>query len=409
MNLSRIANVSDARRLARRTLPPVVFDYIDGAADDEVTMRENERAFEDVVFRPRMASSVPSPDLSSTALGTAVDLPVLLAPCGLVRAMHPDSGAGVARAAASRGTISVLSTVAGAPVAEVAPAAPGRVWFQLYSAGGRPVAEQLCGAAAEAGVRVLVVTVDTPTLGNRERDVHHGVATPLRIDAHNALRLGPQVLSRPAWAYRMARDGLRILGANRRGPTRPQRATSAAVASGLGDRQAQADGAARRMLTMSASPFSWDDIAWMRSVWQGSLVVKGLLSGDDAQKAVDCGADAVIVSNHGGRQLDGAPATLRVLPEVVAAVGGAASSTEVFLDSGVRRGSHVVKALALGARGVLIGRPYLWGLAAGGQAGVERVLDLLYDEIQRTMVLLGCASLGDLSADWVQPRLSPTF
>ncbi len=405
MKLDRIANVSDARRLARRTLPAVIFDYIDGAADDEVTMRENERAFEDVVFRPRMACSVPSPDLSTTVLGTSVDLPVLLAPCGLVRAMHPDSAAGIARAAASRRTVSVLSTVAGAPVAAVAPEAPGRVWFQLYSAGGRPVSEQLCGAAAEAGVRVLVVTVDTPTLGNRERDVHHGVATPLRIDAHNALRIGPQVLSRPAWAYRMVRDGLRILGASRPSTAGVPRTTSGAVVSGLG--KSPSDTAAERMLTMSASPFSWEDIAWLRSVWNGALVVKGLLSGDDAKKAVDCGAEAVVVSNHGGRQLDGAPATLQVLPEVVAAVGGAGSSTEVFLDGGVRRGSHVVKAVALGARAVLIGRPYLWGLAAGGQAGVERVLDLFYDEVQRTMVLLGCASVSDLAGEWLQPGEPP--
>lgn len=448
MKLERIVNVADAREAARRELPGVVFDYIDGAADDEVTMRQNTAAFEQVALRPRMAVSVPSPELATTVLGTEVSMPVLLAPCGLVRAMHPDAGPGVARAAASRETVSVLSTVAGSPVATVAPAAPGRVWYQLYSAGGRPVAELLCSQAAEAGVRVLVVTLDTPALGNRERDLHHGVATPLRIDARNALHLGPQVLSRPRWVWRMARDGVSLLGSGagsggrRRpgsggsggsrssgarsealsrpdsvqagadvsaglGPSSPEGAVppaaSAVEAGGLPLTSTSSSGSpARKMLTMAASPFSWDDVAWLRRQWEGPLVVKGLMSGDDARRAVSCGADAVIVSNHGGRQLDGAPATFSVLPEVVAAMSDEGAGTEVFLDSGVRRGTHVVKALALGAKAVFIGRPYLYGLAAGGQAGVERVLDIFQAELHRTMVLLGCGSVADLGPDWLQ-------
>ncbi|MGH9293942.1 MAG: alpha-hydroxy acid oxidase, partial [Acidimicrobiales bacterium] len=233
MRLERIANVADARRAARRRLPRVIFDYVDGAADDETTMRENEAVFDEVVFRPHMGMGVSSPDLSTTVLGTEVALPILLAPCGLVRAMHPDAGVGVARAAASRGTLSVLSTVAGSPVEDVVAAAPGRVWFQLYSSGGRPDAEQVCARAAAAGVSVLVVTIDTPALGNRERDIHHGVAPPLRIGAHNALHLGPQVLSRPMWTYRMARDGLDVLG---RAPGRA--ASGRAAASGRSGRSA---------------------------------------------------------------------------------------------------------------------------------------------------------------------------
>jgi L-lactate dehydrogenase (cytochrome) len=395
MRLDRIVNVADARAAARRTLPRVVFDYIDGAADDEVTMRQNTAAFEEVSFRPRMAVADLSPDLATTALGTPVSMPVLLAPCGLVRAMHPDAGPGVARAAASRGVLSVLSTVAGSPVGPVAAAAPGRVWFQLYSAGGRPVAEKLCEQAASAGVSVLVVTLDTPALGNRERDLHNGVATPLRIDAHNALQLGPQVLARPGWAYRMARDGISLV---RRSGGSGVRA-GADVGAGLG-RAGESGG---RPLSMTASPFSWDDVEWLRKLWKGPLVVKGLMSGEDARRAVGCGADGIVVSNHGGRQLDGAPATFRVLPEVASALASEGGSTELFLDGGVRRGTHVVKALALGARAVFVGRPYLWGLAVGGQRGVERVLDIYEAELRRTMVLLGCRSVGDLGPDWLQP------
>jgi isopentenyl diphosphate isomerase/L-lactate dehydrogenase-like FMN-dependent dehydrogenase len=309
-------------------------------------------------------------------------MPLMLAPCGLVRLMHPDGGTGVARAAASKGTLSVLSTVAGSSLRDVAAAAPGTVWFQLYAAGGKPDAQAHLDRAKRAGVDVLVVTVDTPALGNRERDRGHGVSPPLRIDARSAAHLGPQVLSKPVWTWRMTRDGVSLL---KRGP---KGAAPKPVDSGTGF----------EVLSMVASPFLWSDIDWMRQQWEGKLVVKGLLTGEDACRAVEVGSDAVIVSNHGGRQLDGAPATLKVLPEIVAAVGGKA---EVLFDGGVRRGSHVVKALALGARGVFIGRPYLYGLAAAGQDGVEHVLGLLREEMIRTMVLLGCPSVDQLGPDWV--------
>jgi isopentenyl diphosphate isomerase/L-lactate dehydrogenase-like FMN-dependent dehydrogenase len=290
--------------------------------------------------------------------------------------MHQDGATGVARAAAARGSVSVLSTVAGTPIEEVAPAAPGRVWFQLY-ASTREEAEERLERAARSEVAVLVVTLDTPALGNRERDLRHGVAPPLRLDGRNAVLLGPQVLLRPSWAWRMARDGIRLLG----------RADDRALTFSV--------------LNMVDSPFTWQDVSWLRQSWAGALVVKGVLGGEDARKAVDCGADAVVVSNHGGRQLDGAPATLRVLPEVASAVG---DRTEVLLDGGVRRGSHVVKALCLGARGVFVGRPYLFGLATAGQHGVEQVLDILEREMRRTMVLLGCDSAADLGPNWLRDR-----
>jgi isopentenyl diphosphate isomerase/L-lactate dehydrogenase-like FMN-dependent dehydrogenase len=216
----------------------------------------------------------------------------------------------------------------------------------------------------------------------------------LRIDARNAIHLGPQVLLRPGWTWRMIRDGVRI--------ARQAKAPVGWVGSpgGGGDGPSAASGARKgfSMLSMAASPFTWDDVAWLRDQWNGRLVVKGILTGTDARESVERGADAVIVSNHGGRQLDGAPATLRVLPEIVDAVG---DSTEVLFDGGIRRGNHVVKALALGARAVFIGRPYLWGLSIGGQAGVEHVLDVLEREMSRTMLLLGCPSASALDQEWV--------
>lgn len=380
---AQLHNVADARRVARRRLPGVVFDYVEGGADDERAMRRNEEAFAAVTFRPRMAMGRFEPRLDTTVLGRPFELPVVLAPCGLVRLLHPDGAAGVARAAVRSGTVSVLSTVAGSSVEDVAATAGVPIWFQLYAAGGRTDAEALCDRAAAAGVEVMMVTVDTPALGNRERDVHHGVAPPLRVDAHNAVPLGAQVLLRPRWAAQLAATGLRLSSRGAGGA----RADAGDPVGGPG------------MLQAVASPFSWDDVRHVRSLWAGRFVVKGILTGDDARRAVDAGADAVVVSNHGGRQLDGAPATLDVLPEVVRAVGATA---EVLVDGGVRRGSHVVAAVAHGARAVLVGRPYLYGLAAAGERGVEQVLDVLRSEMRRTMVLLGCESLDELSSSWLQ-------
>ena len=212
----RLVNVADARVRARRVLPRVVFDYVDGGAEDELTMDANVAAFRDVAFRPRMAVGALEPSLSVELFGESLSLPVILAPCGLTRLMHPDGPAGAARAAASRGTVSVLSTVAGAALEDVAAASDGPMWFQLYAAGGRREAESLIGRAASSGFRALVVTVDTPVLGHRERDVRHGVDPPLRITSRGVVHLGPQVLSKPVWAWRMAREGVRMFGSRRR-------------------------------------------------------------------------------------------------------------------------------------------------------------------------------------------------
>ncbi len=371
----RINSVADARRLARRVLPRVIFDYVDGGAEDEVTMGENERAFREISFRPRMALRTPEPGLEATVLGIPLALPVLLAPCGLVRLMHPDGATGVARAARRAGTVSILSAVAGSAPEDLS-GEPGPRWFQLYAA-TREMAGTLIKRATDSGFEGLMVTVDTPALGKRERDIRNGVPTPLRLDPRSAIQLGSQVFARPGWAYRMARSGIAFR----------RRANPAPAMPGAGK------------VAMTASPFSWDDVEWIRERWTGPLLVKGVLSGEDAAAAAGAGADAVVVSNHGGRQLEGAPATVRVLPEVVDAVG---SRIEVLVDGGIRRGGDVVKALALGARAVLIGRPYLYGLAACGQSGVEKVLEVLRSEMTRTMILLGCGSASDLDGSWLR-------
>ncbi|NNN20820.1 MAG: alpha-hydroxy-acid oxidizing protein [Acidimicrobiales bacterium] len=377
MEASDFSSVYEAREMARKILPRVVFDYVDGGAEDEVTMRANVEAFDKICFNPRMAQGPVTPNLKTSILGHEIDLPVILAPCGLVRAMHPDAGGGVAQAARNMNTISILSTVAGSDVKDVAPRAPGLLWFQLYSTRGKEDSLPLMERAKDAGVTHLVVTVDTPALGNRERDRRNGVQTPLRIDARSALRLGPQVLARPRWTYQMARDGLQTYKSKKSSPK----------------------DSGSEMLSMGVSPFSWSDITWIKEQWGGPLIVKGILSGRDAQLAIDSGAEAVVVSNHGGRQLEGSPATISVLSEVVSSVEG---RCEVFVDGGIRRGSHVVKALSLGAKAVLIGRPYLYGLAVSGQVGVERVLKCFRSEVIRTMTLLGCPDVNMLDSTWLQ-------
>ncbi|MCK4176743.1 alpha-hydroxy acid oxidase [Aciditerrimonas ferrireducens] len=377
-----LVGVADARARARRVLPRVVFDYVDGGADDEWTMAANEAAWRSLTLVPRFGTGITDVDLGTELCGSRLALPILLAPCGLARLLHPDGPAGAARAAAAAGTLAVLSAVAGSPLEEVAARAPGcRQWFQLY-APTRAEAAALVERAGAAGYEALVVTVDTPALGNRERDRRNGVVPPLRLDARQAIALGPQVLARPGWALRMLADGVSLL----RSP-RP---------AGPGSGPGRGPLAAASTISRLASPFTWADVAWVRERWQGPLLVKGILTPSDARAALDSGADGLVVSNHGGRQLDGAPATAQVLRSVVAAVGDRAP---VLVDGGIRRGSDVVRALALGARAVLIGRPYLWALAAGGQPAVEDLLGVLAAELTRTMVLLGRASLRELGPE----------
>jgi len=378
---AQIRTVDDARRLARRRLPRMVFDYIDGAAETETTMRANRAAFEAVGFAPRMAvpGLGPTPLLSTTVLGTDVALPILLAPVGFTRAMGPGGDVSGARAARAAGTLFTMSTMSGHSQAEVAAAADGPVWFQLYGLGGRVGSEQLVRRASELGFTALVVTVDTPIPGNRERDLRHGVTLPLRFDRTTARRFGPQAVLHPRWLADFARDGFSM---------------DLALAQGLGPPGSPMT-PDEALIHWVVNPITWDDFGWLREAFDGPVLAKGLVTAADARRAVDAGASGVIVSNHGGRQLDGVASSLDALRDVVAEVGG---EVEVLVDGGVRRGSDVVKALALGARAVLVGRPWAYGLGAAGEPGVAKVLEVLRQELERTLRLIGVGSVRDLDA-----------
>ena len=376
---SRFINIADLRRAAERRLPRAVFDYIDGGADGEVTLRENCRAFEDVLLRPRSAVATVSCDLSATVLGTTVRMPVLLAPVGSSRMFSPRGEEAAARAAGQAGTVYILSTLSGTRVEDVAAASAGPVWYQLYLMGGRDVALGAIARARAAGCAALVVTVDTPVAGLRERDLRNGTKELVGARPLAKIPYVWQFLSRPGWLVEYLRDGGLMKFPNVLLPDGPM--------------PYQDVGAA-----LEKSMVSWSDLKWIRDAWAGKVVVKGVHTADDARRAIDAGAEAIVVSNHGGRQLDGVAATIRVLPEVVAAVNG---RTEVLLDGGIRRGSDVVKALCLGARAVLIGRAYAYGLGAAGGAGVSRAIEILQADIVRTMKLLGVGSVGALDRSLV--------
>jgi isopentenyl diphosphate isomerase/L-lactate dehydrogenase-like FMN-dependent dehydrogenase len=383
----RVVNIADLRRLAKRRLPRVVFDYIDGGADGETTLRENCRAFDTVTFRPRCAVATPSCDLRTTVLGIPLAMPLLLAPVGSSRLFYPRGEEVAAKAAGAAGTAYTLSTLSGCLLEDVAKASSGPVLYQLYLVGGRDCALGAIARARASGYSALVVTIDTPVAGMRERDFRNGMKQLITRKLGPMLPFVPQFLMRPAWLSGFLADGGMMKFPN-------------VVVPGEGV-MAYADiGAA-----LEQSMVSWQDLRWIREAWSGPIVVKGVHIGDDARRAIDMGADAVVVSNHGGRQLDGVAPTLRVLPEVVAAAG---DRIEVLLDGGVRRGSDIAKALCLGARAVLVGRAYAYGLGAAGGPGVARAIDILRTDLVRTMKLLGCASVAeldhsyvDIPADWL--------
>ncbi|MGC1380827.1 MAG: alpha-hydroxy acid oxidase, partial [Candidatus Baltobacteraceae bacterium] len=327
----RAVNIGDLRRLAERRLPRVVFDYIDGGAEGEVTLQENRRAFDRVVFRPRNAVANARCSLRTTVLGTDLELPFLLAPVGSSRLFFPRGECEAAREAGAAGTAYVLSTLAGCALEEVRAASSGPVWYQLYLVGGREVATAAIRRARAAGFSALVVTIDTAVAGLRERDVRNGAADLLSGNLAKMLARAPQLLARPGWLIDFLGDGGMMKFPN-------------VVLPSEGPMPYADVGAA-----LERSTVAWEDLKWIREAWNGPLVIKGVLTGEDARRAVDAGSDAIVVSNHGGRQLDGVAATLQALPEVVAAVGGRA---ETLLDGGIRRGADVVKALALGARAV---------------------------------------------------------
>ena len=376
----RAVNIADLRRLAQRRLPRIVFDYADGGAEDEITLRDNCRVFDTIGLRPRNGVTMPRPDLRTTVLGTTFDLPFLLAPIGSTRMFHPHGEALAAAAAGAAGTGYILSTLCGTPLEEVKAAATRPVWYQLYLVGGHDVARAGIERARKAGFSALVVTIDTPVAGMRERDHRNGTSELLTRKVGAMLPFLPQLLSRPRWLSRFVADGGLMEFPNVMLPAGPMQYAE------VGEALAQC-------------AVGWDDLQWIRAAWGGPIVIKGVHSADDARRAVDAGAEAIVVSNHGGRQLDGVAPTLRVLPEVVAAVG---DRTEVLMDGGIRRGSDIVKALALGARAVLIGRAYVYGLGAAGGPGVTRAIEILRADLSRTLRLLGCASTADLNPTFLE-------
>ncbi|HEX7077382.1 MAG TPA: alpha-hydroxy acid oxidase [Candidatus Eisenbacteria bacterium] len=357
--LERLLHVADAEAAAARFMPRPFFDYYAGGAEDERTLRRNREGMGRWVLLHRVLADVGEVDPAVAVLGTTVSMPILLAPAAFHRLAHPGGEAATARAAGAAGTLMVASTISSQSIEEVAGAATGPLWFQLYVYRDREISRDLLRRAEAAGYKALVLTVDTPLLGRRERDFRNGFMLP------------PDV--------RMANF------------------------EGHGDvyaRWTAPGGMFAHVHQMMDPSLSWETVAWLREHSKLPIVLKGIVRPDDARRAVDAGASGIVVSNHGGRQLDGGEATILALPDVVDAVQGRA---EVYVDGGFRRGTDVLKALALGARAVLIGRPYLWGLAAGGEAGVRRVLEILRAELTLSLALAGCPRPGDLDRSFVRP------
>jgi len=381
LSSSRVVNISDLRSIAERRVPRVVFDYLDGGADGEVTLRENCRAFEDIIFRPRQAVAFPKIDLRARVLRNELSLPFMLAPVGYSRLMHPGGEVVAARAAGAAGTGYILSTISGHKLENVKAATSGPAWYQLYLVGGREAAEGAIERARNAGFSALVITVDTAVAGMRERDPRNGMKELLSGSLFSRIPFVPQILSRPAWLASFLIDGgvpdLENIVVPGQGPMPLIDVTA----------------------SLGKSAVTWADLGWIRESWNGPIVIKGVLIAEDARRAADEGAAAIVVSNHGARQLDHVLPTVRALPEIVAAVG---QQIEILMDGGIRRGSDIVKALCLGAHAVLIGRAYAYGLAAGGEAGVARAIQILRNDVERTMRLLGCGSVGELNRSYIE-------
>jgi len=379
--LSRAITIDDLRRLARRRLPRAVYDFIEGGAGDELTVTRNRAAFERFLFEPRVLVDVSKREQSTVVLGECVATPVILSPTGMAGLTWPKGEVAAARGAHDAGTIYTLSTHSSCSIEEVAAGAPGPLWFQLYVWQNRDLTRAFVERARAAGYRALLLTVDVPVISRRERDLRNGFTVPPRVTARNVV----DTLRRVGWVRRVLMGQRRLTLANLVGaPGAPR--TDIVTLAGVANRQVDPS-------------ISWADLAWFRSLWSGPLLLKGVMTAADARRAAEHGIDGLIVSNHGGRQLDGTRATIEALPEIVDAVG---NRVEVLLDGGVRRGADVVRALALGARAVMVGRPYLYGLATGGQAGVRRALEILASEVDHVLALTGVPRVADLEPSLVR-------
>jgi (S)-mandelate dehydrogenase len=378
--LERAINIEDLRRMARARLPRSVFDFFDGGAEEESTLAENRAAFQRVRLLPKVLVDVHAVDTGVELLGVRANLPMAIAPTGAIGAGRVGAEVMLARAARLAGIPFTLATPATASLEEVAEQAGGRLWFQLYLLKNRDFRMKLVSRAIAAGYEALVVTVDLTTGGKRERDLRNDFSAPFRPTWRNSR----DFLRKPAWLFDLARHGIPEMK-NLEGMTqRPARMTDIAASVG-------------RELDAS---FDWDDLKRLRDAWPGKFLLKGVVRADDAERAAGAGCDGVIVSNHGGRQLDGAIATADALPAVARAVGG---KIAVLVDGGVRRGVDLLKARALGAQGVLTGRATLFGVMAGGEAGARRAIEILAGEFERAMMLSGVAHAADIGADLLAP------
>lgn len=378
MSIERANNIADLRTLARKRLPRMVFDYIDGGADDEVTLRRNVARFKEIELTWDTLVDVESVDMRTSLMGADMRLPFFISPTASSRLFHPRGGeCAVARAAQKAGIAYSCSTVASTTLEDIARAHEGPRWFQVYVWRDRAVVEELLARAKAAGFTGIILTVDLPVAGNRERDHRNDFTIPPRVTPSTAA----QALAAPGYMWDMA-------------TTPPITAANFA--------HMKIDGGLVQFVnTQFSRRVTWDDARWLRETWGGKVALKGLSTPDDARRAIGIGADVVWVSNHGGRQLDTAPASIDTLPAIADAVQGDA---QIVLDGGVRRGTDIVKALALGANAVAIGRAYLYGLAAGGERGVTRALTLLEEELKRDMMLLGRTRISELTRDLIFQR-----
>ncbi len=377
--LSACYNVADLRKRAKRRLPKAMFGYLDGFAEDGVAGKRNRSAFDRIELVPRVLVDVADTDISTTILGQHSAAPVICAPVALPRLFHDQGELASARAAGEAGIIFTLSTLASIPMETVAQE-PGPKWFQLYMYRDKGLVKELVDRAKDSGYSALCLTVDAFIGGNREQDLRNGFSVP----PHPSLKTILETTLHPAWCW----DYL----------TKPK-VTTANVS---GDRIAGSEGKTTLLeyVTKQLTPsVTWNDVVWLREQFDGPLLIKGVLCAEDAERAVQSGVDGLVLSNHGGRQLDHTVAPIDILPEIVDCVG---DSLEIVIDSGIRRGTDVIKAVALGAKACMIGRPYIYGLSAAGQAGVQRALGLICEEVVRDMQLLGCRSMAELNRDYVR-------